>query len=115
MYDYGVTGKGGKVDGFTLAALSQFSLAALSQNATVNAGRDRGGATTRLRYRRALNVSVDSATPGGRDPRGRLVTPTGSSAGAEKACAGAVLVAARALPGLSRPHRRGIKPLGYDP
>jgi len=53
---------------FINPALSQFSLAVLSQKVTVNAGRDRGGATTRLRYRRALNVSVSvvSAAQGGR-------------------------------------------------
>jgi hypothetical protein len=37
--------KGGKVDSFALAALSQFPLAPLSQNATANAGPRPGGAT----------------------------------------------------------------------
>jgi hypothetical protein len=54
--------KGGKVDGFPLAALSQ--------HATVNAGPRPGGAAARLRYRRALNVSCGWPRPA----RGRLVS-----------------------------------------
>jgi hypothetical protein len=46
------------------------------------------------------NVTVDSAAAGSRGPRGGVWSaPTGSSAVAENACAGAVLVAASALPG----------------
>jgi hypothetical protein len=37
--------RGGKVDSFALAALCQFPLAPLSQNATANAGPRPGGAT----------------------------------------------------------------------
>jgi hypothetical protein len=70
---HGVTGKGGKVDGFPLATPNQFSLAALSQLVPVNAG---------PRLARARRLSAH---------RGHLPTT-------ENTCTGAVLVPASALP-----------------
>src|SRR5271163_2723570 len=65
-----------------------------------------------LKFEEPLNVSVDSAAAGGRDPRGRLVTAHGGPCvGAEKACTGAVLVAASALPGPIPAPSRGLKPI----
>jgi len=109
---HGVTGKGGKVDGFNNSVKSVFIINSVKSECDGECWPRPSGATTGLRYRLALNVSVDSAAAGGRDPRGRLVTAHGGPCvGAEKACTGAVLVAASALPGPIPAPSRGLKPI----
>jgi hypothetical protein len=105
-----VTGKGGKIDGFTLAKLSPVSLAALGQQAPLNPGPRPGGATTRLRYRRALNVSRGRPRPA----RGRpLSAHRGDLAAAENTCTGAILATASALPQVyPGPHHGHPSPRG---
>ena len=53
-----------------LAALSQFLISSVKSECDGECRPRPGGATIRLRYRRALTVSVDSAAAGGRGPRG---------------------------------------------
>jgi|HubBroStandDraft_3_1064219.scaffolds.fasta_scaffold89714_3 hypothetical protein len=93
--------KGGNVDGFPDSVKSGFLLAVLSQHVTVtvHAGRDRVG-----RPRACDSGEHSTSAAGGRDPaRGRLVGAHGVTFCSGKACAGAVLVAASALPGGSWP------------
>ena len=105
-----MTGKGGKIDGFTLAKLSPVSLAALGQQAPLNPGPRPGGATTRLRYRRALNVSRGRPRPA----RGRpLSAHRGDPPAAENTCTGAILATASALPQVyPGPHHGHPSPRG---
>jgi hypothetical protein len=86
-YDYGLTGKGGKVNSFLSSVKSECG----GECSTAT-----GAATTGLRYRLALKrrcqVSVDSHSserPGW--TRGDWSSPTGPSAVAEKAWAGATV------------------------
>jgi hypothetical protein len=100
-----------------LAALSQFLISSVKSECDGECRPRPGGATIRLRYRRALTVSVDSAAAGGRGPRGGVWSPpTGGDLLAPKKSAQVLFWSQpRHCPGGSRPPGRGLKPGGVRP
>jgi len=78
---------------------------------TVHAGRDRGGATIRLRFRRALNAGCGRAATragaSGQRPRGHLLWPN-------KPARVLFWSQPRHCLGWSWPPGRGLQPVGCD-